>query len=174
MISKAVILEESNPIAVVSRPEPGSKSIVSILRDYDPITNERPSWEQFFSAQALIASFRSPSKKLQVGAVITRNHRVISTGYNGFLAGVPHISIHRDGHEINTVHAEQNAIADASKRGVSIDDSTIYITHYPCINCAKMIISSGIKQVYYLDDYKNDKVVEELFKLAQVKVRQVK
>jgi len=83
-------------------------------------------------------------------------------GYNGFLAGTDHKSIVRWGHEQATIHAEINAITDAAKRGVSIDDAEAYITHYPCINCFKALASSGVKKIYYQVDYKNDPIVEEL------------
>ena len=133
--------------------------------------DSRLTWDDYFIAQALITSLRSPSEKHQVGSVITINNRVISTGYNGYFSGVEHVSIYKENHEINTVHAEQNAIADAAKRGVSIDQGTIYVTHYPCINCAKMIIASGIKCVIYLDEYKKDGITEKLFNQAEVYVK---
>lgn len=122
----------------------------------------RITWDEYFASIVLLLSTRSPSKRLQVGSVIVKDNRIISSGYNGFLSGVPHESIIRDGHEINTIHAEQNTIADASKRGVCIADGTMYITHFPCIHCAKMIISSGIKKIIYIDDYHNDPLVEKL------------
>ena len=110
-------------------------------------TNKRLSWNEYFTSIALLASLRSPSPKLKVGSVIIRDNRVISTGYNGYPSGCPHNSINRNGHEQNTIHAEQNAIADAARRGVSIQASTIYVTHRPGINCAKFIISSGITKI---------------------------
>src|SRR5438132_5375679 len=123
--------------------------LLELLTKYQPRLYSRLSWDEYFISMALLTSFRSPSPKLQVGAVIIRDNRVISTGYNGYFPGVPHISINVEDKEQNTVHSEQNAIADAAKRGVSINQSTIYVTHYTCINCAKMIIASGIKEVKY-------------------------
>ena len=79
----------------------------------------------------------------------------------------------RNSHEQNTIHAEQNAIADAARRGVSIDKSTIYITHRPCINCTKFIISSGIKHIKYLKDYRNDDLVEQLLKTSNISLQKV-
>ena len=84
-------------------------------------------------------------------------------GYNGFLPGLPHQSHVRDGHEQATVHAEQNAIADAAKRGVSVAGAVAYLTHFPCINCAKILAASGIRAVKYLHDYHNDPLVPVLF-----------
>ena len=91
-----------------------------------------------------------------------KDNRLISMGYNGFLAGTEHRSIVRYGHEQATIHAEINAITDAAKRGVSIDSAEAYITHYPCLNCFKALASSGIKKIYYEIDYKNDSILEEL------------
>ena len=69
-------------------------------------------------------------------------------------------SIVRDGHEQATVHAEQNAIADCAKRGVSCDGCTAYITHYPCIICCRMLLAAGIQSVKYIHDHRNDELVE--------------
>ena len=116
---------------------------------------------------------RSPSPKLKVGSVITKNNRIISTGYNGYLSNFPHHSINSDGHEINTIHAEQNAICFAARSNVSIESSTIHATHYPCINCAKLIIASGIKRMCYLNNYKNDEIVSKLFLESCICVKQI-
>ena len=135
--------------------------------------SDRCSWDEYFSCISLLISTRSPSKRLKVGSVIVKNNRIISAGYNGFPSGTPHVSIMRDSHEQNTIHAEQNAIADAARRGVSIDKSTIYITHRPCINCTKFIISSGIKHIKYLKDYRNDELVEQLLKTSNISLQKV-
>lgn len=111
---------------------------------------------------ATLASIRSPCERLKVGCVLVKDNRLISMGYNGFLAGTEHRSIVRYGHEQATIHAEINAITDAAKRGVSIDGAEAYITHYPCLNCFKALASSGIKKIYYEIDYKNDSILEEL------------
>ena len=121
--------------------------------------DERINWDEYFMSIALLISYRSPSDKLKVGSVIVNENRILSSGYNGFPEKTPHKSINRDNHEINTIHSEINSICDAAKRGININNSTIYITHYPCLNCTKSIISSGIKRIIYLDDYKNDEVV---------------
>ena len=135
--------------------------------------SDRCSWDEYFSCISLLISTRSPSKRLKVGSVIVKNNRIISAGYNGFPSGTPHVSIMRDSHEQNTIHAEQNAIADAARRGVSIDESTIYVTHRPCINCTKFIISSGIKHIKYLKDYRNDDLVEKLLKTSNISLQKV-
>jgi dCMP deaminase len=88
-----------------------------------------------------------------------KDNRIISQGYNGFLPGCPHDSIVRDGHEQATIHAEQNALCDCAKRGVSCDNSIAYITHYPCLICSRLLLASGIKEIRYIDDYNNDALV---------------
>lgn len=136
-------------------------------------TPERLDWNEYFINFALLTSLRSPSPKLKVGSVITKNNRIISTGYNGYPSNSPHHSINRDGHEINTIHAEQNAICFAARSNISIEDSTIYVTHFPCLNCAKLIIASGIKNVTYLNDYKNDEVVTKMFLESGICVKKI-
>ena len=129
---------------------------------------ERPSWDNYFSKITTITSERSPCKRLKVGSIIVKNNRIISQGYNGFLPGCKHESVIRNNHEIATIHAEQNAILFCAKNGISCDDSTIYITHYPCINCMKLICASGIKQIKYINDYKNDELVPYFSKISNV------
>lgn len=124
----------------------------------------RISWVQYFSELARLVSKRSPCHRLHVGCVVVKEKHIVSTGYNGFLPGKEHTSIVVDGHEQATVHAEQNCIADCAKRGVSMDGADIYITHYPCINCFKGLVASGVKRIYYLEDYRNSPIVEELSK----------
>lgn len=140
-------------------------------RQRSPPPEERISWNDYFMKAATLASVRSPCERLKVGCVLVKNNRLISMGYNGFLAGTDHRSIVRWGHEQATIHAEINAITDAAKRGVSIDDSVAYITHYPCINCFKALASSGVKKIYYQVDYKNDPILEELgYGISLIKV----
>jgi dCMP deaminase len=79
----------------------------------------------------------------------------------------------RDGHELGTVHAEQNAISDAAKRGVSVACSSAYVTHYPCIHCAKILIAAGIVRIYYRHDYNNDPIVFDLLSEANVPIRRL-
>lgn len=123
---------------------------------------DRLSWTEYFADLARLVSKRSPCHRLQVGCVVVADNRVVATGYNGFLPGAPHESIVVDNHEQATVHAEQNAIADCAKRGASVSGGTAYITHYPCINCFKILVASGVRTIYYLSDYRNDPVIETL------------
>ena len=121
---------------------------------------DRITWDEYFINVADLASVRSPCERLKVGCVLVKNNRLISMGYNGFLAGTDHKSIVRDGHEQATIHAEINAITDAAKRGASIDDCVAYVTHYPCIICSRLLLAAGIKEIKYLHDYKNDELVK--------------
>lgn len=120
----------------------------------------RPSWDEYFKEIVQVTAKRSPCERLHVGCLLVKENRIVSQGYNGFLPGADHRSIVRDGHEQATVHAEQNAIADCAKRGVSCRGCTAYITHYPCIICLRMLIASGIYHIKYIHDYKNDELVQ--------------
>lgn len=137
----------------------------------------RPGWDAYFMAAATLLSSRSACERLHVGCVIVsagkHPNRLIAAGYNGFLPGAPHASRVRDGHEQATVHAEQNAVADAAKRGITLEGAVAYVTHFPCINCAKILASSGIAAIKYRHDYKNDPVAIELLAQAGVSVSQL-
>ena len=123
---------------------------------------ERLDWDEYFMSIALLASQRSPCQRLHVGSVVVKDNRLISMGYNGFISGAPHISRVKDEHEQSIIHSEINALSDCAKRGVSLFGSKIYITHYPCINCFRTIASCGIKEIIYLNNYKNDETVAQL------------
>ncbi|MGYP001243458716 len=130
----------------------------------------RLNWDEYFAEIAKVTAKRSSCDRLQVGCVLVRDNRIISQGYNGFLPGCPHESIIRNDHEEATVHAEQNAIADCAKRGVSCDGATAYITHYPCIICTRILLASGIKHIKYLQDYKNDSLVRVFTKQLHIDI----
>lgn len=130
----------------------------------------RPNWDEYFMKICQVTATRSPCHRLQVGCLIVKDNRIISQGYNGFLPGCPHESIVRDNHEQATIHAEQNAISDCAKRGVSCNGTDIYITHFPCVICMRLICASGIKQIKYIDDYKNDELSFLFSKLANVPI----
>ena len=121
---------------------------------------DRPSWLEYFKQIVLVTATRSPCERLQVGCLLVKDNRIISQGYNGFLPGCPHDSILVNNHEQATVHAEQNAITDCAKRGVSCNQADAYITHYPCLNCMKILCASGIKKIYFINDYKNNELVQ--------------
>jgi len=100
---------------------------------------------------------RSTCNRAQVGAIIVRQKRILTTGYNGAPRGMPHCTEAGceivDGHCVRTIHAEQNAIIQAAVHGVSIEGGDIYTTHHPCVTCAKMIINAGLRRVVYSSVY---------------------
>jgi len=133
----------------------------------------RLTFDEMFKNILLATAHRSPCHRLQVGCVIVKDKRIISQGYNGFLPGAAHKSVVRNNHEQATVHAEQNAICDCAKRGVSCEGATAYITHYPCIICTRLLLASGIKEIKYLEDYKNDELVKVFTDELNVKVKRL-
>lgn len=139
--------------------------------------SHRPSWDEYFMATAKLIASRSACERLNVGCVIVtagpRRNRIVAAGYNGFLPGAPHASRVRDGHEQATVHAEQNAIADAARRGSSVEGCVAYVTHFPCINCAKIMAAAGIAEIRYREDYRNDPLVRVLLRGAGVRIRKL-
>lgn len=138
---------------------------------------ERMSWNQYFMLQSYILSSRSTCERLSVGAVIVRDKRIIAGGYNGSISGEKHCIV--DGchvvnnHCVRTIHAEVNAITQCAKFGVSTEGTDIYVTHFPCLNCCKTLIQSGIKNVYYANDYKNDPYAIELFEKSGITTKHV-
>lgn len=133
----------------------------------------RLTFDEMFKNILLATAHRSPCHRLQVGCVLVKDKRIISQGYNGFLPGATHKSVVRNNHEQATVHAEQNAICDCAKRGVSCEGATAYITHYPCIICTRLLLASGIKGIKYLEDYKNDELVKTFTNELNVKVEKL-
>jgi len=107
---------------------------------------------------------RSTCDRKYIGAVIVREKTILSTGYNGSIKGLPHCD--EAGHEmvddhcIRTTHAEANAIVQAAKNGVEINQSEIYVTASPCYNCFKLIANAGIKTIYYGEFYREDRILE--------------
>jgi dCMP deaminase len=143
--------------------------IAALVADAD-----RPTWDEYFMATSLLIASRSACGRLHVGCVLVsggeQRNRIVAAGYNGYLPGAPHRSRVRDDHEQGTVHAEQNAIADAARRGVSVEGSTAYISHFPCIGCAKVLAAAGVRTIKYHVDYSNDPLVEELLAEARVEM----
>lgn len=134
---------------------------------------KRPSWDQYFKEIVMVTATRSSCDRLHVGCILVNNRRIIAQGYNGFLPGCPHTSKVRGGHEQATIHAEQNAITDCANRGVSTKGATAYITHYPCINCMKILCASGIEKIKYIEDYKNDELVKYFSQVAGVEIEKL-
>lgn len=134
---------------------------------------QRPTWDDYFKKIVLATRERSACERLQVGCLLVKDNRIVSQGYNGFLPGCPHVSKVRNNHEQATVHAEQNALCDCAKRGVSCMDATAYVTHYPCIICCRLLLASGIKEIKYIEDYKNDELVEYFCNQAKVNIKRI-
>ena len=130
----------------------------------------RPTWDEYFTKIVEATRERSPCHRLQVGCLLVKDNRIVSQGYNGFLPDCDHTSVMRDGHEQATVHAEQNALMDCAKRGVSCNNSTAYITHYPCIICSRLLLAAGIREIKYLQDYHNDQLVQVFAQQCNVNI----
>lgn len=137
----------------------------------------RISWDQYFMAQSHLLALRSTCTRLEVGATIVRDKRIIAGGYNGSIAGGVHCIDEGcyviDSHCVRTIHAEMNAILQCAKFGVPTEGAEMYVTHFPCLPCCKSLIQAGIQSLYYAKNYKNHPYAEELFQQANVKVEQV-
>ena len=137
------------------------------------IMNIRPTWDEYFKQITYLVSTRSSCEKLHVGCLFVKDNRIIAQGYNGYIAGCEHKMVIKDNHNIGTIHAEQNAITDCAKRGVSSDNCVAYISHYPCFNCMKLMVSCGICEIKYIDDYKNDPLVNDLANEAKIQIKKL-
>ncbi len=139
--------------------------------------DKRPSWNKYFMNIAHEVAQRSTCERAQVGAVIVRDKRILTTGYNGSPRGLPHCSevgcLMDNGHCVRTLHAEQNAIIQAALHGVITEGAIIYVTHQPCFNCAKTIINAGISEIVYGKEYRDDRSLDFLNQ-AGVKITALK
>ncbi|MFA5341605.1 MAG: cytidine/deoxycytidylate deaminase family protein [Clostridia bacterium] len=129
---------------------------------------ERPSWDEYFMQVVHLVKTRSTCLRRKVGAVIVKDKRILATGYNGAPVGCRHCEEtgclrqklnvpSGERHELcRAIHAEQNAIVQAAKAGISIDNATIYVSAQPCVICAKLIINSGIKKIVFEGDYPDE------------------
>jgi len=147
--------------------------------------DNRPSWDEYFLEIASLVAKRSTCLRRKVGALVVKDRRILATGYNGTPSGIRHCAeagCVRDKlkipsgerHELcRGLHAEQNVLLQASLHGVSLKDSALYVTHQPCLICAKMIINAGIKEVVMANHYP-DAMALAFLKEAKIKVRKVK
>ncbi len=143
--------------------------------------DDRPSWERYFMDITELVAKRSTCRRRAVGAVIVKNKRILTTGYNGAPSNIRHCIeagclreemkvASGERHELcRGIHAEQNAIIQAAFHGVSIRDAALFCTNLPCSICAKMIINAGIKTIYYLSGYADD-LSKEMLEEADVDV----
>ena len=146
------------------------------------MASKRPNYDEYFMSMAYLAASRSTCLRRRVGAVLVKNKHVLATGYNGPPKGMKHCDetgcLRKDlaipsgeRHEIcRGLHAEQNAIIQASVFGISIDESIIYVTDTPCVVCAKMLINAGVKEIIYAGDYPDD-LAREMIKESRMKIR---
>lgn len=129
-------------------------------------TNMRPSWDSYFMSIAKLVATRATCDRAHVGCVLVKDKRILATGYNGALASQPscdevgHIMI--DGHCQRAVHGEANSIAFSARYGVSTSGAIAYCTHFPCINCLKLLIASGIKEIVYGQPYRTEELPVEI------------
>lgn len=142
----------------------------------------RPDWDSYFMEIAFLVAKRSTCLRRQVGAIIVKNKRILSTGYNGTPTGITHcvetgclrkkLAVPSgERHELcRGLHAEQNALLQASLHGVSLEGGVLYCTNQPCSICAKMLINAGITEVVIAETYP-DELAEEFLKEAEIAVR---
>tara|TARA_B100000315_G_scaffold230633_1_gene241240 strand:+ start:5704 stop:6129 length:426 start_codon:yes stop_codon:yes gene_type:complete len=132
--------------------------------------SKRISWTDYFMNIAQEVASRATCDRKHVGAVIVRGKTILSTGYNGSIRGLPHCN--DVGHEmendhcVRTIHAEANAIVQAARNGINIDNSEIYISASPCYNCFKMIANAGLKKIYYAEFYRDERIKEHAKELG--------
>jgi dCMP deaminase len=154
------------------------KPAVSVASSY-----VRPSWDQYFMSIAEMVGSRGTCDRGRSGSIIVKDKRVLVTGYVGSPAGLPHCDevghemhkvTHEDGSEsmhcIRTIHAEQNALAQAARMGIPLEGGTVYCKMVPCYVCAKMLMNAGIERVVAAKDYHASKQSKKIFKEGGVKL----
>ncbi|HHW47032.1 MAG TPA: cytidine deaminase [Clostridiaceae bacterium] len=141
----------------------------------------RPSWDEYFMEIVELIKTRSTCVRRQVGALIVKDKRILATGYNGAPSNCKHcteIGCLREKLQIPSgqrhelcrgIHAEQNAIVQAAYSGTSVNGGTLYVTHQPCVMCAKMAVNAGIKKIVFKGDYPDD-LAMDILKEAGVRV----
>lgn len=152
---------------------------MSILKKVIELTKsiklgERDNWDEYFLANAYIASLRSTCGSRRVGAVIVKDKRIIASGYNGYPAGAKHCidggcprfkareegliksGEYNDDYPCEAFHAEHNALNQCLNQGISTKDTVIYCTTFPCRECAKKILGAGIKKIVYVEGYPDE------------------
>ena len=142
----------------------------------------RVSWEEYFMNIAKQVASRSTCDRKHVGAVIVRDRTILSTGYNGSIRGMPHCDeaghLMENDHCVATIHAEINAVLQAAKNGVRIENGEVYITASPCWSFFKMIANAGIKKIYYGEFYRDERIFDVAkrlgMELIHIKVDQSK
>lgn len=140
--------------------------------------SKRPTWDEYFMSITELVAERATCPRLRVGAIIVKDKRILTTGYNGAPAGLPHCDdvgclIIKD-HCVRIIHAELNAILQAALTEAKLKGADLYSVYFPCLECMKAIISVGIKRVIYKEVYgrhkKSHDVARQIAKEAGVKL----
>lgn len=144
---------------------------------------KRPNWDEYFLGIMKEVGKRGTCDRGRTGCIIVKDKRILVTGYVGSPPGIAHCDdvghelkkvVHENGeitqHCVRTTHAEQNAICQAAKTGISLEGSTLYLKMVPCYTCAKMLITCGIKRIVALKDYHASKESKRIFEQAGVKL----
>ncbi|MGA1820281.1 MAG: deoxycytidylate deaminase [Thermoplasmatota archaeon] len=125
---------------------------------------KRQSWDVYFMNIARQVATRGTCHRKHVGCVIVRDRTILATGYNGSVRGMPHCDevghMMENGHCTRTAHAEQNAIAQAARYGVSVMEGEVYVTASPCWICFKIMANAGIKRIVFGEFYRDDRIFE--------------
>ena len=120
----------------------------------------RKNWHKYFMDITEQVSHRATCDRKRVGAVIVKDRRILATGYNGSLIGAKHCDevghLIENNHCIRTIHAEINAVAQCAKYGISCNGASLYVNTFPCWNCFKTCVNTGIKEIYYKDEYHSE------------------
>jgi len=163
-------------------------SLEEVQKSVEKLYNEieikigRPTWDEYFLKIAAMVAERSTCRRHHVGAVIVKNKRILTTGYNGAAIGKKdclELGCNKDklgiasgfgSEECRGVHAEENAIVQASIHGVKVKDTTLYITHTPCRVCAKSIVQVGIKKIITYQDFVGDKGAKAYLEDSKIEI----
>jgi dCMP deaminase len=136
----------------------------------------RPDWDTYFMDIASAVASRSTCDRASVGAVIVRDKRILTTGFNGSPTGQPHCDdvghLLINGHCVRTIHAELNAIIQAALHGISLKGSTCYVTHFPCHGCAKALANTGLDRLVFREPYRIDPNAHDVLASAGAEISQ--
>jgi dCMP deaminase len=129
-----------------------------------PQSHRRLSWDEYFMGIAEMVARRSTCPRKRVGAVIVKQHLILSTGYNGSIRGMPHCDevgcdLEND-HCVATIHAEANALIQAARHGIAVAGAQVYVTASPCWNCFKLLANAGINKIVYKEFYRDERIFE--------------
>lgn len=153
------------------------------LSCWERLIMKRPPWEKYFMDIAFLVKRRSTCKRRQVGAVLVKDKRILTTGYNGAPSGSPHcldIGCLREELKVPSgerdelcrgIHAEQNCIIQAARYGISVKGSILYCTTFPCSICAKMLVNIGVSMIVYRDSYDNP-LTKKILQEGEIKLAQ--